>query len=629
MGKPDFKKAQAAIELAVFGAILIFILGTIVRSALSNSYMQNQNFKAMRMAMMSSWQDSTAKPGFQQVQVTAHNSASILFLEDRLSPDFNKYGPMDRTPFIANGSGSFSYNLLYPLSAVDVSDMFAALPVMDVYIDGQHFPFQMASWVQDLPLKAPFACNTYPAGSCQQNQCLRNQREWAGGIVKESQLITPAVASTDIITGACLAQPTQLLQRECQEAANACLIFNNLITSQVFSAGSPGPCTATSAARINPLITTAIQDSAQWNQFVLQYESAFNSNTQAQNNVYLSAILQILNVGFHEYKLFYTIVPNPGAVSGGSGGGGSGGGSSGGTPAATFSTSPPSCPAHPCANKELSSDVPLLNYNNTAITTDGYGNTTNINGVMEYDLQRNANYGNAADPLSVFSRFPIPMVCTDCMRNYISWQWGATAGTTAAMIGLNTTSNIYPTYDIDGRLKEVTLFNIWQDSGGVTHVSFEDSNGGDIDGAWDITSCGPKPGLQQDMQMYTFTGNGTYLQILEGKLYNPETQQVVRSVSKRDTLDLIQRKIQLSNNTGRFCTATSPTQLCSGNQCANPNPVEVCVDESSGSSNCFTNANIALTCYDTSFNTIFVRARLQDLRGRFWITDTTGRLQVH
>jgi hypothetical protein len=58
MFRTDHKKAQAAVELAVFGAILIFVLGTIVRSAVGNSFTQNQNFKAMRMAMLASWQGS-------------------------------------------------------------------------------------------------------------------------------------------------------------------------------------------------------------------------------------------------------------------------------------------------------------------------------------------------------------------------------------------------------------------------------------------------------------------------------------------------------------------------------------------------------------------------------------------
>ena len=118
---------QAAVELAVFGAILIFILGTIIRSSVGNSYAQNQNYKAMRMALLASWNGSKTlnfstgtDPNAPSPNIS-RNTASILFVEDRISPDFNKYGGMDRNPFIAQGSGSFSYSLMYPLDAGEVS----------------------------------------------------------------------------------------------------------------------------------------------------------------------------------------------------------------------------------------------------------------------------------------------------------------------------------------------------------------------------------------------------------------------------------------------------------------------------------------------------------------------------
>ena len=101
----------------------------------------------------------------------------------------------------------------------------------------------------------------------------------------------------------------------------------------------------------------------------------------------------------------------------------------------------------------------------------------------------------------------------------------------------------------------MTIYAISQNSDGTPTVSYEDFQGGDIDSMWDSNSCGLKPGLQNDSEIYTFTENGTYLQIKEGKLYNPETDQFVRSANKRDSIDLIQRQIQLSNNTGRFCNA--------------------------------------------------------------------------
>ena len=43
-----YLRAQTALELAVFGAILIFVVGVIIRQALSSAYMQNQNLRAMR-----------------------------------------------------------------------------------------------------------------------------------------------------------------------------------------------------------------------------------------------------------------------------------------------------------------------------------------------------------------------------------------------------------------------------------------------------------------------------------------------------------------------------------------------------------------------------------------------------
>jgi len=176
---------------------------------------------------------------------------------------------------------------------------------------------------------------------------------------------------------------------------------------------------------------------------------------------------------------------------------------------------------------------------------------------------------------------------------------------------------------------------------------------GDIDSSWDTNSCEPKPGLQSTSQIFTFTQNGTYLEIKEGNLYNPETGLEVRSANKRDTIDLIQRTIQLSNNTGRFCSSDNIPLQCVGQECpgktwscpfsarlpcaanADPNPVEAC-GQTAASTNgsqtqgfCFSTSTIlAQTCFDSASNILFVRSRLQDQRGHFWMTDTSGQLGV-
>jgi hypothetical protein len=226
------------------------------------------------------------------------------------------------------------------------------------------------------------------------------------------------------------------------------------------------------------------------------------------------------------------------------------------------------------------------------------------------------------------------------LRPYISWQWAATAGTTAGMIGLNTSNNEFPTYDIDGRLKEVTIYSIsYNASTGEPTVSYVDPQGGDIDPTWDANSYTPRPGLQNNAEIYSFTADGTYLQIKEGQLYNPETGQVVRSATKRDTVDLISRSIQLSNNTGRFCPTGGGAPLPCIDYATNPkcteyppattpNPVEVCASGGSGD-NCFsTEFNIKSTCFDLSNNILYVRSRLQDMRGHFWMTNTSGQMKV-
>jgi len=261
------------------------------------------------------------------------------------------------------------------------------------------------------------------------------------------------------------------------------------------------------------------------------------------------------------YKLFYTMDPN-------------------GSPANGIPTFPPTC------NSDLTKD------------TDG--------GICDdkdvFDLGRN---GQDIVPSS--------------LRKSISWAWAATPAASTSSIGLNTDSNEFPSYDVDGRLKEVTIFGFNGSS-----VQFEDFQGGDIDATWDLTSCKPKPGLLNSSEIYTFTSNAgasgpsqgpTYLQIKEGNLYNPGNGHYVRSMDSHDNVDVVQREIQLSNNNGEWCKI-------GGKANGIPNPVEAC------SNNCFSADTITKTCLDTNTNIIFVRSRLQNVTGHAWLTDIAGQMKV-
>jgi len=632
MFKIDHKKAQAASELAVFGAILIFILGTIIQTAVGNSYAQSESFKAMRMAMLASWEG--AKASYTGNANTARNSASILFLEDRISPDYSKYGSMDRTPYMVNGSGTFTFELLYP---IDPDEVVTMLPIMDVYINGQHFPFSTASYVSKRTISRPDSCPYSSGQQCLLNQCLRNQREWvgagstkafggvgagnAGGTVNENEFagIVPVnISATDCQSGA-QQSGNSCCQLATSSAVNSCLIFNELVNdgelqSPVWSATPP---------------TATVSQSTTSTEFTSWFNAEFPGVDQLSE---ISQVNSLLSANKAQYKLFYSQAVN-------------------GTP--QFVQDPPTCATHPCKDKELSADLVLAGHSNSG-------------GDLMFDLQRLGVYNANVNP---------SFVPPGTMRPNMVWEWMATAGTTPQMIGLDPGNNQYPQYDIDGRLKTVTIYGISQDlTTGAPIVSYEDFQGGDIDSTWDTSSCTPKPGLQNDAQIFTFTKAGTYLLIREGKLYNPDTNTYVRSVNQRDTIDLIQREIQLSNNTGRFCSlncpagvsyqvnsqcangttctpnstcadgskcrsvascsdgsayATPTVQSCVASNCTlnpDPNPVEECVDGISD--NCFTSANIAKTCLDTTNNMLYVRSRVEDRRGHFWITNTDGQLKV-
>jgi len=726
MLKLNHKRAQALTELAVFGAILIYLMGTIIRTSMANSMTQNQNFKAMRMAMLESWKGSLAGN-------ISRNGASVMIIEDRLSPDFNKYGDLDRNPYIANGSGTFTYELLYPLTPGQ-DDMQANMPVMDIYLNGQYLPLSTASFVTktilnpadspNCPLGTSGPFDSYPLTQvqCQQNQCLRNKREWVGGIATEAQfqgVISPATVTMNstATSGGTLCSSSTLSgadQRSCQDQFNAGQIFLLLASNGLFgnkssnlnlngisswgyvdsSMWSPtnftqayetqftctsgyqqGPLAASSFESAFPAQAPAYGDAIfTWLQannyvdptgnvianlniptvlslmqknFPTEYQTILSvlqasiqqANACANNNTVANQVKQILTIvnnDFLRYKLFYTTVANPGANY-----------SAQATPA--FSPTPPMCTAHPCMNQELSSDLILAG-------------VSNKNGELMYDLLRNGDSVATID-----QKFPVATV-PDCdtdgansnMRCNIAWQWAATAATSADMIGLNPDNNQFPTYDVDGRLKEETIYGISYDTTtGEPTVSYSDPQQGDIDTSWDANTCAPRPGLQSDAEVLSFTKDGTYLQIREGKMYNPESGAVVRSVNRRDTIDLISRRIQLSSNTGRFCgitaqgatnpdgstcnnangcPTTTPVQ-CIANDCTDyppstaPNPVEVCVNGTGCPNgplcNCFsTQNNIKSTCFDETDNMLYVRSRLQDLRGNFWMTNTSGQMKV-
>jgi len=135
------RKGQTLIELAVFGSILLFIVGSIVKQHLSLSYIQNQSYKAMRKAMLESY--FMSNKGW-----VGKNTSSVLIVEDRLASGINKYGEIDRIPLINSAQSTHTRHLLMAVFPHEY-DGGEHIALMDVFVNGDHFVFSLADWVDN------------------------------------------------------------------------------------------------------------------------------------------------------------------------------------------------------------------------------------------------------------------------------------------------------------------------------------------------------------------------------------------------------------------------------------------------------------------------------------------------
>lgn len=130
---------QSAVELAVFGAVVIFVVGLVLRTGLSASHRANIDLRAFRMALQESY--LTAMGEYSGQFSSARNNASVLIVEDRLTIDpSKKQGTRDRSPVYAQGSGTMTINLFMSTQGTDIYD----LPVFDIIINGQRFPLSIS-----------------------------------------------------------------------------------------------------------------------------------------------------------------------------------------------------------------------------------------------------------------------------------------------------------------------------------------------------------------------------------------------------------------------------------------------------------------------------------------------------
>jgi len=195
--------------------------------------------------------------------------------------------------------------------------------------------------------------------------------------------------------------------------------------------------------------------------------------------------------------------------------------------------------------------------------------------------------------------------------------------------------------DIDQDLKEERIIDKW------FVMDFQD---GDIDGGYDdlhskiYNECDTgarspssfwckkirwRSGLSASAKAYSQFKDGTLLRIEEGKLYDGDTY--VRNTTFKDQPYLISREIRLANNTRRHCKKNGkPRKKVSGYK----NKIKVCCDTPDC---CDSEENLEKTCMYTGqgknanfsrdkFPVIYVRTKIEDIRGRKWITKVSQEL---
>ncbi|MBF0483770.1 MAG: hypothetical protein HQL25_03580 [Candidatus Omnitrophica bacterium] len=148
MLKEKNKKGQVVLELAAFVAVVVFIMGMIIKQSMDAKYTANGEFRAFRLALKSSFMASKGyMGGGGEDGNKSRNTAAIIVIEDRLDAGSGRYETKDRVPRVAQGSAIASVNLFY---TVDAGETFNE-PVMDLYINSQHFVLSTAKLERKTP----------------------------------------------------------------------------------------------------------------------------------------------------------------------------------------------------------------------------------------------------------------------------------------------------------------------------------------------------------------------------------------------------------------------------------------------------------------------------------------------
>jgi hypothetical protein len=535
----DRRAAQSASELAVFGAVLVFIIGALSSTGLASTQQMNFIFRALRVALSESYRTGEGAYGGSARQ--ARSSASVFIIEDRLAVSASEpLGTRDRFPLTASGRGTFSKSLYYPLDVDEYDDSAA---IFDLFVNGQRFPFTTTG-VREIVLSD--ADDTQPdwAPTC----------VFSGSWVMTQFPSPPSPPQLEPVPGGACWEPRCINEQGVRSDPNpVCLAppYN-------------GDCTACEADGFSCTIDTPFNvDRGCMVMFKKEANCQkgcddWNSGETERFDLDFDGVIDVNPADRADFG--WQWVPVAGLLEGAS----------------------------------------------------GLVGTTSWSIILPFSPQaRGMKMSNSDSGEKALN------VTLDADGDWAEEQ--------TVNISVDTETFTNTTTGYSSFIESFTA-----DDPVIRSVLVSDPNEGDMDFAaddrtdWIRTEQGlpvQKPfNLLDDIKMYSFTLPGTLLEVREGQLFLPSTGRFVRDTSLHDHVDVIQRTVKLNRNNLRFCDASNvPVSTVSGLS----NPVEAC-------GNCFGEAgdagdndavaNVEQTCFDGDILTLFIRSRVQDLRGRRWVT---------
>jgi len=565
--------AQTAIELAVFGSILIFVLGVTIRSAMLRGAQQQSTLRGMRLAMTLSHQTSEPKNN------ASRNSASVLIIEDRLTAASGKYGAVDRTPFLAQGSATHSVNLFMPVDYGDVGD----LPLSDLFINGHHFTLRMSGF-RSFEMAAACsavggACSTPKQVADCDGDCTASSLEYYRGA--DVPLDLNPIPYDHYWEPNCV----QLqVSDDCRGLAPAACVAAGCIN-----------CSGTSFERY---IRTATVGCARMYK-IMDNHPKFQSTGAPEN-------------GWCDNELASGAGVGPLAAE---------------------------CQVAPCLTTPAKGCNLRLQDRFDLDQQDWDGDTLDV--VVVDQLQREGFAWQWYQVLGYDEGWRAPeslgfsLGDEDWLPGVVIapvWLQGEGLIMEDADCSDQCKDPQNTTLDLDYDLKlEAVARNTENNrqgkvvfpSGVIQRLGVRDGQLGDIDTSYNDSDEAlgiPAPGFTKNVRIYTqlrgetSPDGGTYYQIDEGQLFTGmgDTRQFVRAASKKDQIDIVERTFQLSNNTGRLCSTGSPSVP------VDPE-IEVC---GNNALECFWVGNRDRTCLDVPNMLLYIRSRVADLHGRKWVTET-------